>query len=518
MLFLVSGAYRSITAFAIEPPTDPLSALTSVATSKAEVNLGNTAVLLAHALDPEHQIAVYTKRLDALASELRDATATEAGAKDKLAVMANVVYKRWGFADRKTLPANRFVSFADVLDRRQWNCFGMSVLYVALGERIGLPLQMVSGRGHALVYSADANAYIETTESGRIYENTDYLRSLLPFPCLDPKAYRPIPAREAVAVLLTQTGAAFAAQDNLGTALSCFKHALEFDARHAEAHAALGFLYTKAGPLDRALASFRAAIAADPTLREAYGGLGAALRAKGDLEGAAEAYRKAVALCATQPEPVFNLGQVLYESGEFDASIDAFRKYTALVPDDPDGFVRLAFPLEDTGKLEEALAAYDSALRLKPRNADALVNSGAIREKQGKIDTARGLYEKALQVSPDNALAYAGLGRVYSTTGRHVEAAKAFSRSLELDSQNPATWIDFAKLEKKQKNLPAAIAKLKRALEMSPAESETHVELALTYLQLGDIENARTYAKNAESLGASLPGELRSLLDRQTTK
>ena len=148
----------------------------------------------------------------------------------------------------------------------------MSVLYIAPGERVGFAFEMVSGRGHALIHCTGTPYYIETTQRGRVYENIDYVAEYLPFPCLDPSEYKLVDAREAVAVLLTQTGGAILAQGKSGLARSCFQHALEFDANHAEAHAALGFLYAQLGPIDRAIESFQAAIKVDPILREAYSG------------------------------------------------------------------------------------------------------------------------------------------------------------------------------------------------------------------------------------------------------
>lgn len=478
--------------------------------------MGSTALTIARAVTPTVNVTATATRLDVLAQEFQPVVEQAADPRAKLAVMGEYIYKRWGFADRSALPADVFVSFADVLDKKQWNCFGLSVLYIALGERIGLPFELVSGRGHVFVQLKATNYFVETTDGGKVHEGKEYLAEYLPFPCLTVDEYKPVSAREAIAVLLTQTGGAVLAQGKAELGLSCFQHALEFDPKHAEAHAALGFFYAQGGPADLAINAFQSAIKADPELREAYGGLGAALYAKGDLPGAAQALRKAIALCDKQPEPIFNLGQVLYDSGDLPASIEAFQKYVALKPRDIDGYVRLAFPLEDTGRLDDALAAYDQALRIAPNHPDALVNSGGILEKQGKWDAARSSYEKCVVGSPRNALAFAGLGRVFAAIHRDADAEKAFTHSLDIDRANPATWIDFAKLNRQNGDIAGALVKLTNALLLDPNEPETHVELALTYLEKKDEAKAAQHAETAAKFGEPLPESLRRLLPADT--
>ena len=168
-------------------------------------------------------------RLDALTKELMPAVSAATDPRAKLEVMGEYIYKQWGFADRSALPADVFVSFADVLAKKHWKCFGNSVIYIALGERIGLPFEWISGRGHVCLQLKGTNLFVETTDGGKIHDGKEYLAKYLPFPCLDPNEYKAVPAREAVAVLLTQTGGAALAQGKADLGLSSFKHALEFD-------------------------------------------------------------------------------------------------------------------------------------------------------------------------------------------------------------------------------------------------------------------------------------------------
>jgi len=507
----ILGALLGHSVFAGTPP-DPLARLTALAARNAPVDIAETLLEIDRGLNGTIDVAVYRNRLDAMASELRVALAQAENTREKLERMAEIIYGKWGFADSKTLPADVYVSFADVLDKKQWNCFGMSMLYLALGERVGLPMAMVAGRGHALVRTEGDVLYVETTQRGNIHESTAYLADYLPYPCTEPAEYVAVPSRTAIAVSLTQTGAALAARGNMPVAELCFRHALEYDSQYAETHAAIGFVAMTAGNAVRALESLRKAIALDPKQREAHGGLGTVLHATGDLDGAEKAFRDAVALCKSQPEPLFNLGQVLFEKGDLAGAESAFRAYTELVPLDADGYVRLAFPLEDLGKLDEALAAYAAALRINPRHIDAMVNSGGISEKQAKWEAARAWYEKALALSSSNPFALTGMGRVLTEQGQYDAATRFFEQSIMVDAGNPATWIDFARLQKKRGDLTGAMEKLETALRIAPKEPETHVELALIYLGQKNATKAREHARIARDLGETLSEPLASLL------
>jgi regulator of sirC expression with transglutaminase-like and TPR domain len=178
---------------AAQSATDPLAALTPIAKGSARIELGPVALDIAHALNASIDTTLYARHLNALVSEMGPAFTAATNPKAKLEVMEEYIYRRWGFADRNSLPADVFVSFVDVLDKRQWNCFGMSVLYIALGDRLGVPLELVSGRGHVLVHCPNTPYFIETTQRGRVYDSIDYLGGYLPFPCLNPRDYRPSP-------------------------------------------------------------------------------------------------------------------------------------------------------------------------------------------------------------------------------------------------------------------------------------------------------------------------------------
>ena len=478
-----------------------------------EIDLAEAALYVAQRVNPEVDVTRYLALNDAMAGELAQMLEGVSGAEARLKTMASVIYEQWGFGRSDVLPPDVFVGFDEVLDQKQWNCFGLTMLYVTLGARTGTPMRMVAGRGHVFAQADGEPAFfVETTARGELHESKDYLLQLLPFPCLSIDDYVTLNAHETIAVLLAQTGLAQQHQKRTSIARDCFANALRFNPNDAEAHGGLGFLALESGQIDEAIRSFRKAVEVNPRFREGYGGLTTALYARGNLPGAAQANRKAFEACPDDPKSVFNLAQIVYEQGNLDEAIDLYKRYTALAPEDPDGYARLAFPLEDKGDLEGAMAAYEKAIALNPQYADAYVNIGIIKQKQGNLDAARSSFETALQLQPKSALAQAGLARVLHAQGHTEEALKAIAIASVLDPGSSAVWLDYAAILRSAGEVDKAIQLYQNAATLTPTDPEPHEALAEIYLERGETENAKASAQRAKALGAELSPEVAKLL------
>jgi tetratricopeptide (TPR) repeat protein len=511
---VVFSLFCAFVSFAQQPPSSNITPLQRIAShSEGEIDLAEAALLVAQGVNSGIRIDHYQSKLDGLAEEVKSRLATRTDPKSQLRMMGAVIYLDWGFGRSEVVAPDVFVGFNEVLDQQQWNCFGLSILYITLGERLGIPLRMVAGHGHVFVeYDGSPPLYVETTDKGRIHESKDYLTTYLPFPCVRPEEYRSLDHKQTVAVVLSQTALAVQHRGNSVLAQQFFSLALEFDPDNAEAHSGLGFLALANGSIDDAIAHFRRAIEADRAFREAQGGLGSAFYAKDDLTGAARAYRDAVELCPDEPKAVFNLAQVLYDSEKLDESATYFRKYTQLVPNDPEGYARLAFPLEDAGDLDGALAAYQKAIQLNPQYVDAYINMGIVYEKMKNFDAARQSFEWAIRLQPKSALAYAGLARVFNAQGNRQQALAAISRAIQIDRANPAVWLDYGAILRETGDTERAIEAYQQAALLLSDDPEPYEALAEIYLEKGEKEAATTAAKRASELGAKLSPALKDLL------
>ncbi len=117
-----------------------------------QINLAEAALLLARLEYPELDVSGYMKRIHQLADEVRSRLPDNPNAGDTLNQLNQVLFVEKGFegnSDHYYDPRNSFLN--DVLDRKLGIPISLSILYIELGQELGLPLAGVSFPGHFLV-------------------------------------------------------------------------------------------------------------------------------------------------------------------------------------------------------------------------------------------------------------------------------------------------------------------------------------------------------------------------------
>jgi regulator of sirC expression with transglutaminase-like and TPR domain len=120
-----------------------------------DISLAEAALLIAGHGYPELNIAAYLSRIEELAYMLRLRIDEEDSVPERISVLNQFLFGDLGFAansDDYYDPRNSFLN--EVLERRRGIPITLSVIYMELGRKIGLPLQGVSFPGHFLVKCA----------------------------------------------------------------------------------------------------------------------------------------------------------------------------------------------------------------------------------------------------------------------------------------------------------------------------------------------------------------------------
>src|SRR5215470_5545283 len=120
--------------------------------SDAAIDLAEAVLLIAKVAYPDLDVASYLRRIDDLARGLRARVPEDVGAGDLIVGLNRYLFEEHGFAPNVEDyydPRNSFLN--DVLERRVGIPISLSVLYMEVGTRVGLPLQGVSFPGHFLV-------------------------------------------------------------------------------------------------------------------------------------------------------------------------------------------------------------------------------------------------------------------------------------------------------------------------------------------------------------------------------
>ena len=119
------------------------------------IELAEAALLIATHAYPDLDVAHYLTRIEELAKALESRIQPDSGLSQRIFALNEYLFEELGFAaneDDYYDPRNSCLN--EVLDRRVGIPITLSLLYMEVGGRIGLPLQGVSFPGHFLVKCA----------------------------------------------------------------------------------------------------------------------------------------------------------------------------------------------------------------------------------------------------------------------------------------------------------------------------------------------------------------------------
>jgi regulator of sirC expression with transglutaminase-like and TPR domain len=123
-----------------------------VAGPDESINLAEAALLIAAAEHPALEVEACLARLEGLAAALKQRLRPDISAADKLIFLNSYLFDELGFrGNRDNYYDPRNSCLNDVLERKLGIPLTLSIIYMEVGRRIGLPLQGVSFPGHFLV-------------------------------------------------------------------------------------------------------------------------------------------------------------------------------------------------------------------------------------------------------------------------------------------------------------------------------------------------------------------------------
>jgi len=126
-----------------------------------DIDLAEAALLVATHAHPGLDVPLYLARIDELGATLNARIPADAVISQRITALNQYLFGDLGFAPNTEDyydPRNSFLH--DVLERRVGIPITLSVLYMEVGRRIGLPLQGVSFPGHFLVQCAVSDGMV----------------------------------------------------------------------------------------------------------------------------------------------------------------------------------------------------------------------------------------------------------------------------------------------------------------------------------------------------------------------
>jgi tetratricopeptide (TPR) repeat protein len=242
--------------------------------------------------------------------------------------------------------------------------------------------------------------------------------------------------------------------NDLKTAISYFRQAIEKDPSYALAYAGLADSYAilsafGAGSPEESLpaaeAAAKKALELDDTLAEAHTSLTLVLLAYDlDFDGSIREFRRAIDLNPNYATAHhwFGIGPLM-RSGRFDDAIAECKRAVELDPLSLINNADLGHTYRSARRYDEAIEQLRKTLEMDPGFYYAHSALGRAIESKGDLDAAIQEYQKARTLNDDPGL-LALLGHAYASSGNKTEALKILDQLKELSKQRYVSAYSFA--------------------------------------------------------------------------
>lgn len=244
-----------------------------------ELDLAEAALLIAQEEHPELDVAAYLRRLDGLAAAVR-ARLPEAPEPTDIIHSLNIqLFGEEGLAGNESEyydPRNSFLN--EVLDRKRGIPITLSVIYLEVGRRLGLPLAGVGFPGHFLVkYSgADGELVLDPFAGGVTLSREELAQKLRrmygdanPFLAQIPQLLAPASKKEILLRMLHNLKGIYLQQNDFTRALAASDRILLVTPDLAMEVRDRGAVHQRLGHLQAALQDFRRYLQMVPNAEDA---------------------------------------------------------------------------------------------------------------------------------------------------------------------------------------------------------------------------------------------------------
>ena len=241
-----------------------------------QIDLAKGALLIAKDAYADLDIEVYLQRLNQMAEELQSQIGEEADTSEQIHHLNCYLFEAQGFtgSSQENYYDTRNSYLNDVLERKIGIPITLSVVYMEIGKRIGLPLVGVGFPGHFIVKHRDLETVIDPFERGQILSDEDLserLTQLFREPVsMHPRFLQTVTNKEILARMLRNLRQIHFREGAYEKAVRTAEQITWLAPESAQDHRDLGYLYYQVNAYGKSLAAFNAylRLSDDPPDRE----------------------------------------------------------------------------------------------------------------------------------------------------------------------------------------------------------------------------------------------------------
>ena len=184
---------------------------------------------------------------------------------------------------------------------------------------------------------------------------------------LDPEYAWPYYVLARTNIAAVWLGTSKSPQQSISKAMGLLEKALALDDTFAEAHGALGFIYSMNRQYDKGVAEAEKAVALNPNSAESHVRLGKALSFAGRWEESIPEYKKAIRLDPIPPQLyLWSLGLSYAYTGQYEEAIEWCEKAVVQEPNDLLARIMMTVVYSLSGRDEDARVQAAEVLRIQP--------------------------------------------------------------------------------------------------------------------------------------------------------
>ena len=454
-----------------------------------QIDLATAILILCQEWDSRLEMEEFRKEIDKMAAELTTRISPQTEPQRIVTLFNEYLFEEKGYSSAASFDPE-YCFLPSVIENRQGNCLGLSLLYLVVAERIGIPLYGVLAPDHTFVRYDDGKRRIniETTKSGQGYEDSYYEEwGMLPSFYRGYNFYlRNLSQREMIGIFLNNRGRAYYGKGKLDQAISDFKQALAINPNYAEAYNNRGVAHFHKGELDRAIKDYCQALRINPNYAKAYNNRGVVYCRKGIPGPAIRDYNRALKLNPNWAEAYYNRGLAYYDKGEFDKAIRDYDKTLVFNPHEAKVYCRRGLAYYGQGELDQAIRDYDQALKLNPNWAEAYYNRGLAYYDKGEFDKAIRDYDKTLVFNPHEAKVYCRRGLAYYGQGELDQAIEDYSQAVRFNPHDSQAYYYRGVAHHARGELDRAIGDYSQALALNHNFALAYNYRGVAYAMLGE--------------------------------
>lgn len=181
----------------------------------------------------------------------------------------------------------------------------------------------------------------------------------------------------------------------------------------------------------------------------------------------------------------------LYNEGQYDEALDVLREGLGLYPNSVELHIGVGYAYHAREEYAWARRSFEEALVLDPEHEDALAGLGETLLKFGQQEQALRSFRHTLELGyQDDVELMLQIGRALFREGLIEESKQFFEIAAQQtpDAAEAVSCIGYA--EHRLGNDDAAVATLRRALQMDPDHTEARIYLGNIFYDRGDYEAA----------------------------